>query len=106
MLLLLIACAGTGGDSGSDTCADAPVVTWDSHGHALLQRHCQPCHASTAVNRFGAPAEVTFDTREQALALSDAILRTATGDDPSMPPAVAITDTDKALLEIWLTCWE
>ena len=104
MLLLLLAC--TSGSDTADTCAEAPVVTWESFGEALLIEHCQPCHASTAVNRFGAPIEVTFDTHEQAVALSDAILRVATGDEPTMPPAISIGETDRELLRIWLTCYE
>ena len=104
MLLVLLACTGDPQDSGA--CADVPVVTWESFGQALIGEHCQPCHASTAPNRFGAPAEVTFDTHEDVRTFSAAILRAATGDDPTMPPAISIGETDRELLEVWLTCYE
>lgn len=104
MILLLLACTGAPADSG--TCSQDPVVTWESFGEALIGEHCQPCHASEAPNRFGAPEDVTFDTHEQVRTFRDAILRVATGDAPTMPPAISIGDTDRALLEVWLTCYE
>jgi uncharacterized membrane protein len=105
MLLLFLACTGAPDDS-ADACAQAPVVTWDNFGQALLNEHCQPCHASAAGNRFGAPIEVVFDTHEDATTFKDAILRVATGDAPTMPPAISIGDTDRELLRVWLTCYE
>jgi uncharacterized membrane protein len=105
MILLLLACAGSStDDSAPDSCADAPYVSWESFGDGFMREHCQPCHASSATERYGAPAEVTFDTYEQVLTFKDAILRVTTGDAPSMPPALSVSERDQAMLEAWLTC--
>ncbi len=93
-------------DTAEEVCADAGVVSWENFGDALLGEHCQGCHASTSPNRFGAPETVTFDTHAQAITWKDAILRAATGDVPTMPPAITIGATDRELLWIWLTCYE
>lgn len=107
MLLFLLACSGGGDpvDSGA-YCDDAPLVTWDSWGQGFLTEQCQPCHASTAPERNGAPEEVTFDTEDDVISWKELILATATGDSPTMPPALSVEDRDKELLEIWLRCWE
>lgn len=105
MLLWLWAC-GTEDDTAADACADAPLVTWENFGEALLVEHCQPCHASTAVERFGAPEEVSFDTEADVIEHRERILAVATGESWTMPPVVEIGETDRELLWIWLTCWE
>lgn len=87
-------------------CADAPVVTWSNFLEGFFIENCQTCHASTSLERYGAPVGVTFDTLEQVLALEDRILARATGDAPSMPPGGGVSDEDRLLLEISLTCWE
>lgn len=105
MILWWVACTGVEPVETGDTfCADAPFASWDSFGHAILLEQCQPCHASTAVERYGAPAEVTFDTQAEALAQKAAILRVATGDAPTMPPALSVEERDRYLLEVWLRC--
>ena len=103
--LFTLGCTGEPVDS-ADPCAEAPVVTWDNFGDALLTGHCQSCHASTSPDRAGAPLEVTFDTHAEATAQREAILRVATGDSPMMPPGLTIGERDRELLEVWLTCWE
>lgn len=106
MILALLACSGEEPvDTGSSICDDAPFVSWDSFGHGFLVEQCQPCHATTAVDRYGAPEEVTFDDEEIALAQKASILRVATGDAPTMPPAISVEERDRYLLEVWLSCW-
>ena len=87
-------------------CVDAPVLTWNNFGQGFLIENCQTCHASTSPNRYGAPAGVTFDTRDQALQWEDRILARATGEAPSMPPGGGVSEDDRYRLEVWLTCWE
>ena len=103
-LVFLAACTTKVEDTGF--CSDAPVVTWESHGDALLTRWCQPCHASDAADRNDAPASVTFDTEEDALRWADAILQATTGDDPIMPPGNPLVEEDQYVLELWLECDE
>lgn len=106
MILALLACTGNEPvDTAASVCDDVPFVSWDTFGHGFLVEQCQPCHASTAVERYGAPAEVTFDDEEASVAQKAGILRVATGDAPTMPPAIAVEERDRYLLEVWLTCW-
>lgn len=116
----LVACGGdpqksdTGGAadalpqpvSDDPRCDDAPVLTWDSWGQGFMVESCQACHASTSVDRRGAPESVQFDTREATLAAADRVLARATGDAPTMPPMGGVLDEDRERLLIWLTCWE
>lgn len=106
MMWLLLACATTDSDSDSNECADAPVVTWENYGQAILTEHCQSCHASTTNDRYGAPDSVVFDTHEDTLALKARILVVTDPDNRTMPPAVALEEIDYERLRIWLTCWE
>lgn len=104
--------ADTGTSATTDTgpvdpiCVDAPLVTWDSWGEGFMGANCDTCHAATTLDRQGAPAEVTFDTREETLAHADRILARSTGDAPTMPPSGGISEDDRYLLEVWFNCWE
>lgn len=104
LLLGLLACGSDEEESGDPFCEEAPVVTWDYWGEGFVRESCQPCHASTSANRQGAPENVTFDTEEEVLAQAGAILAAATGDEPRMPPGGGVTEDDRYLLEVWLTC--
>lgn len=106
MMLLLVGCTGSEpADTAASVCDGAPFASWDSFGHGFLVEQCQPCHATTAPERYGAPVEVTFDDEAIALAQKSSILRVATGDAPTMPPAISVEERDRYLLEVWLTCW-
>ncbi len=102
--LLLLGCADKGADSADPFCADAPTVTWESRGEALITQWCQPCHASTAANRHGAPEGVTFDTEAEALSWRERILVVATGEDATMPPSITVPEDDRYALEVWARC--
>ncbi len=97
---------GGAGGQGPDPCEEAPVITWDSFGEGFLTGNCQPCHASTSLDRHDAPPAITFDDRELALALGARILARAGGDAPTMPPGGGTSPLDRERLRIWLTCWE
>ena len=103
LLASLLACGGEALDTG-DPCAEAPVVTWDTFGQGFLRENCQGCHASTVVDRAGAPAEVTFDDEAQALAWRERILARAAGATATMPPLGGTTEDDRWRLRVWLTC--
>ncbi len=77
LTLLALVCGCSGGEPAVDDCADAPVTSWDNVAAGFLTQNCQGCHASTAPDRHDAPADVTFDTEEDALRWADAIQRTA-----------------------------
>jgi len=87
-----------------DWCADAPLTTWNNFGQGFLVENCQPCHASTSVDRHDAPKNITFDSPNAVAELRQRILDNATGDAPLMPPAGGIADEDRARLEAWLSC--
>ena len=94
--------AGTA-DTGPSLCDDAPVVTWENFGSGFTTESCQACHASTATDRQGAPEAVVFDTEEDALALADRILDRVV-DTSDMPPQGGVTEDDRYLVEVWLSC--
>lgn len=104
MILLVAACAVEVGEETG--CSAEPVVTWESFGEGLLVEHCQGCHASSAVDRHGAPIEVVFDTHEDAILRKEDILRVATSATPSMPPVLSLGDADRERLRVWLSCYE
>jgi len=87
-----------------DWCAEAPVTTWNNFGQGFLVENCQPCHASTSVDRHDAPESVTFDTPDEVADHRARILVKATGDAPDMPPAGGVSEEDRARLEAWLLC--
>lgn len=103
---------GEGGSGGGIDCANAPLVTWASFGDAFATRHCTGCHASTAIDRHGAPEGVDFDDRDTFLAYSmmilDMVARDAgdppPDDLPAMPPGGGVDDDERTLLRTWLTC--
>jgi len=105
-----LACGAGGAPAGDDSaatfCSDAPVVTWETFGHGFVTEHCQACHASTTLERNGAPRDVSFDTHDEVLALTDRILARSVGPAASMPPQGGVTPDDRQKLEIWLRCWE
>ena len=115
-LLALVAC---GGGSPLDTgptpeapgrCDDVPVLTWENFGQGFLLENCQSCHAENALFRDTSsdppPAAIHFGDKATALGLADAILSSATGDAPRMPPRGGVSDEDREKLDIWLQCWE
>ncbi len=99
---------GTGDDGGDDTaaewCEEQPTVVYNNFGKSFMTSYCQGCHASAAVDRYGAPESVTFDTVDEVWAWQERILARSTGDAPSMPPSGGVQDDDRYLLLVWLSC--
>ena len=101
-----------GGGDGADTaseavdpaCVDQPVVTWANFGAGFLLEQCQSCHAATSPDRRGAPADVHFGEELDVVRLRDRIAARALGDPPTMPPEGGVSDSDRALLAVWITC--
>ena len=111
-LLCLGLAACDGGDAPSKdvvpaepaVCEDAPTVTWDNFGAGFVIEACQPCHASATPDRHEAPVTVVFDTEDDAWLWAPQILDIATGEAPTMPPQGGVSDEDRYLLEVWLSC--
>jgi uncharacterized membrane protein len=107
LLLALLACAGPeGADTAAGACADVPVVTYANFGEGFVLHHCQGCHASSTPDRYGAPADVTFDTVDEVWAWRDRILERSASEPPTMPPAASTTADDRTRLRWWLECAE
>jgi uncharacterized membrane protein len=98
LIILALAC---GKPNDTADCYDAP--TYSSWAEGFLIGKCQPCHASTAPNRFGAPESVVFDDRSDALRQLSAIKSTVL-ERGTMPPSGGVTDNERLLLEAWLEC--
>jgi hypothetical protein len=113
--LILTAC-GDGApalDSASPKvgpCTSVPRLTWENFGQSFMLENCQTCHASGTLYRDQAstppPAHLTFDTHADVIGSRDAILSSATGDSPRMPPEGGVSPLDREKLEIWIDCWE
>jgi len=96
----------TGAPVGSsyDLCADNPITTWENFGAGFVTQHCQACHASGAMERNGAPDEVVFDTEADVALWSQRVLARVV-DDSTMPPQGGVTDDERHLAEVWISCW-
>ena len=115
-LMVLVACGeGSPLDTGptpaaSARCDDVPVLTWENFGQGFLLENCQSCHAENALFRETSsdppPESIHFGDKATALGLADAILSSATGEAPRMPPRGGISEEDREKLDIWLQCWE
>ena len=102
--MLLLACGASPDAESADACTDAPVVTYETFGAGFLIQYCQSCHASTAPDRAGAPADVVFDTADDAWTWRERILERAASEPPTMPPLGGTTEDDRARLRTWLDC--
>lgn len=108
-LLLLAALAGCpaagGGDLDEETCPPASELTYDNFGAPFLDANCQPCHASAAEDRNGAPSSVRFDTLDDVRSHRERIYARAAGDNTSMPPGPDDPPAaERAMLAEWLAC--
>lgn len=111
IFLLLAACDGGDGSSTDQDpddpraiCKDAPTVTWENFGEGFIKEACQPCHATTAIDRHDAPPTVFFDTEDDVWRWAPQVVDVTTGEAPTMPPQGGVSDEDRYLLEVWLTC--
>ena len=103
--LLVAACGGSDeSDPLPDECVDVPLVTYENFGAGFLAANCQSCHASTSANRNNAPANVTFDTKAQALQFRDRILVRSGVANGGMPPGGGLSEEQLRLVQAWLTC--
>src|SRR5262249_43171563 len=62
------------------------TLTYANFGQRFMNEWCQSCHASTSVNRQGAPGEFIFDTVQQVQLHRDRIFVRAAASNDSMPP--------------------
>ena len=106
MWLIVFSCTETSQDTGWRNCDQAPLVNYDNFGQRFLIHNCQACHASTTNNRYGAPEDVFFDTKEATSLWLDRIHATTIGEGGSMPPAGTIAEDDHIQLYWWLVCEE
>ena len=91
-------------DTAVLNCDEVPYVTWDNWVHGAFSAHCQGCHATTSLDRYGAPARVVFDTESDAIDWLERIdIRVL--QEQTMPPAGGLLPDELTLLKIWLRCW-
>jgi len=86
---------------------ETPVVTWHTFGQGFVDTYCQGCHASTTVDRQGAPEIFAFDEASDVVAQAEAVLDATAPleGEPRMPPNGGPSEEDRERLEIWLTCF-
>ncbi len=92
ILLLWIGCA-------SEPCSP---YFYENFGEGFLIQNCQGCHAREAVNRAGAPLEVSFDTYDDVMTHKEAILREI--EESTMPPMGGLAADEREAALTWLTC--
>lgn len=101
---------GAGCSDKDDSAAPDPLcegdtaLTYDTFGEGFFTQYCQGCHASTTAERYGAPADVTFDTAQDIARHRAAIRRTVLGASADMPPGGGVSELDLEKLAIWLDC--
>lgn len=104
MILLLVACAPSGGDSGA--CDREPPLTWENFGQGWMGKHCTGCHSSLlrSDQRNGAPEPVDLDTWKDVVTWGSRIEARSVADDADMPPGGGPSAEERALLGEWLSC--
>jgi mono/diheme cytochrome c family protein len=81
------------------------TLTYRNFGGSFLDRYCQGCHGSAAVDRAGAPGEFIFDTPAQAQRHRARIFVRAAGPNDSMPPGPDDPPrAERDRLAEWLAC--
>ena len=116
MVWMMIACA-QGPSKGLDTATNAATSDtatdttercddgWDGWANGFFATYCRSCHAASSATRYGAPADVNFDTREDAVAWLDRV-RVRVLEDETMPVGGGVPETDLTRLETWVQCVE
>ena len=85
-------------DSGTE-------LTYENFGESVIFGECQTCHATTAVDRKGAPAEITFDDLEEVRDWAPRIYERSAFENASMPPGpIDLDESTRAELGEWLAC--
>lgn len=109
LLALLAACvAACGGPKEIEEHPCPPggtALTYENFGKGFIDRNCQSCHMSRATERRGAPAEYSFDSREDVLRHRARIFARSAADNTSMPPGPDDPPAaERAQLADWLAC--
>lgn len=80
-------------------------LTYANFGAEFMNRYCQGCHGSAALERAGAPGEYIFDTVEQIQRHRARIFVRAAATNDSMPPGPDDPPfTERQRLAEWLAC--
>jgi len=106
VLFLLFGCDdGAGTDSDDPFCADAPepTMTWENYGEAFFSRHCDGCHTSSLVERYGAPEDINFDDAAEMWTFAEDILQVVV-EDQTEPPEGGVSEDERTALEQYLRC--
>jgi uncharacterized membrane protein len=106
MLSFLLSCSGKNQDSSELDCNRTPPLDYNNFGKGYLDKHCVGCHHSLLPQnmREGAPMGVDLDTYSLSLEWADRIEARATGDVPTMPPGGGPTESEREMLQEWLSC--
>ncbi|MCB9768575.1 MAG: hypothetical protein H6752_10295 [Candidatus Omnitrophica bacterium] len=80
------------------------TLTYENWAQGFFTHNCLGCHHSSLKGdeRFGAPADINFETLDQIKQWAFEISDQATGDDPKMPPTGVVWWWDRVSLQEWL----
>lgn len=96
----------TSGIAVTDTASPQPVTELDKHVMALVETHCQGCHASAPTDEVFrvAPLGVKFDNWEQITRQAPQLInRTTVTRDMPFLNKTGMTDEERAVIARWAT---
>jgi len=104
--LSLVSCGFAYTDIDEVSCPPGgTTLGYANFGAGFMSAYCQSCHASTSLDRKGAPGEYIFDTLEQIKRHKERIFVRSAADNDSMPPGPddpSLEERNK--LAEWLVC--
>ena len=107
MLLLLALGCVDGSTETADTaaamCEAAPDLTWSNWGDGFFANYCRACHSANVEDRWGAPADINFDTFEE-VQQSRGWVHYEVIVAQTMPVGGGVYDEDLEALAIFLEC--
>lgn len=100
MLIWILAC-GTPNDVQEEECSS---FYYENFGVGFMTENCQGCHAQQAIDRQGAPQDISFDDVSSILEHRDAVVYEI--EEETMPPAGGIPQEERDAALEWLNCVE
>ena len=97
--------SNTDTDTDTDTSEIDCSINWDGWTDGFFATYCRACHSATTAERYGAPAGVDFDTREDVLQWAERI-RVRVLEEETMPLGGGVVQAELEPLDRWLWCVE
>ena len=103
LMLLMFSCDNEQTDTSS-VCSEAEQVEWNYWAKGFFDTYCRGCHSSEALNRFGAPEQINFDSEDEVFAQADEIYSSVIIRQ-TMPKGGGLEPQLLESLAVYLQCW-